>query len=99
MRRSAAGNVVDLYWGDRNIRFHICDPLAHSDRADELTGQADHDPPPASCADGEDRLRPRADQEAVRVAGVRRKLVAKGLERVQRGYPLTSKETWPEPGS
>lgn len=52
MRRSAAGNVVDLYWGDRNIRFHICDPLAHSDRADELTGQADHDPPPASCADG-----------------------------------------------
>ena len=41
---TAAHKSWTLYWCDRNLRFHIYDLLAPSDRVDDLLNEIDRDP-------------------------------------------------------
>ena len=44
LRYTAADNSWTLYWRDRNLRFHIYDLLAPSNRVDDLLNEIDRDP-------------------------------------------------------
>jgi hypothetical protein len=44
LRYTAAGNSWTLYWRDRNLRFHIYNQLAPSNRVDDLLNEIDRDP-------------------------------------------------------
>jgi hypothetical protein len=44
LRCTAADMSWTLYWRDRNLRFHIYDLLASSDRVDDLLREIDRDP-------------------------------------------------------
>jgi hypothetical protein len=44
LRHTVAGNSWTLYWRDRNLRFHIYDLLAPSDRVDDLLNEIDRHP-------------------------------------------------------
>ena len=44
LRYTAADKSWTLYWRDRNLRFHIYDLLAPSNRVDDLLNEIDRDP-------------------------------------------------------
>ena len=44
LRYTIAEKSWTLYWRDRNLRFHIYDLLAPSDRVDDLLSELNHDP-------------------------------------------------------
>ena len=44
LRYTAANKSWTLYWRDRNLRFHIYDPLPPSNRIDDLLTEIDRDP-------------------------------------------------------
>jgi hypothetical protein len=44
LRHTAADRSWTLYWGDRNLRFHVYDLLAPSSCVDDLLDEIDRDP-------------------------------------------------------
>jgi Protein of unknown function (DUF3024) len=44
LRYSAAEKSWTLYWRDRNLRFHLYDPLTPSRSVDDLLAEIDRDP-------------------------------------------------------
>jgi len=44
LRYTSADKSWALYWRDRNLRFHTYDPLAPSQRVDDLLAEIDRDP-------------------------------------------------------
>ena len=44
LRYTAADKSWTLYWRDRNLRFHIYDPLAPSRKVEDLLTEIDRDP-------------------------------------------------------
>lgn len=44
LRYTAADKSWTLYWRDRNLRFHNYDPLAPSQRVEDLLTELDRDP-------------------------------------------------------
>jgi Protein of unknown function (DUF3024) len=44
LRYTATDKAWTLYWRDRNLRFHIYDLLAPSNRVDDLLTELDRDP-------------------------------------------------------
>jgi hypothetical protein len=44
LRDTAADRSWTLYWRDRNLRFHVYDLLAPSNRIDDLLNEIDRDP-------------------------------------------------------
>lgn len=44
LRYTAAEKSWTLYWRDRNLRFHLDDPLAPSSRVDDLRTEINRDP-------------------------------------------------------
>jgi Protein of unknown function (DUF3024) len=44
LRYTAASKSWTLYWRDRNLRFHLYDLLAPSNRVDDLLTEIDRDP-------------------------------------------------------
>jgi hypothetical protein len=44
MRYTAAGKSWTLYWRHRNLRFHLYDLLAPSNRVDDLLNEIESDP-------------------------------------------------------
>ena len=44
LRYTIAEKTWTLYWRDRNLRFHLYDQLAPSNRVEEPLSELDHDP-------------------------------------------------------